>query len=51
MLSKTESFTIGVEAAADRQGKYLPAAGTHPFSHWKRQRITPKERYQGLCER
>lgn len=37
-------------AAADRQGKYLAAAGTHPFSHWKRQHITPKERYQGLAE-
>lgn len=37
-------------AAAERQGKYLAAAGTHPFSHWKGQRITPKERYRGLAE-
>lgn len=37
-------------AAAERQGKYLAAAGTHPFSHWKGQRITPKERYQGIAE-
>lgn len=37
-------------AAAERQGKYLAAAGTHPFSHWKDQRITPKERYVGIAE-
>jgi carboxylate-amine ligase len=37
-------------AAAERQGKYLAAAGTHPFSHWKSQRITPKERYQGVAK-
>ena len=37
-------------AAAAQQGKNLASAGTHPFSHWKRQRITPKERYQGIAE-
>lgn len=36
-------------AAAARQGRYLAAAGTHPFSHWKSQRITPKERYQEIA--
>jgi carboxylate-amine ligase len=37
-------------AAAEKQGKRLAAAGTHPFSHWKHQRITPKERYKGIAE-
>jgi glutamate---cysteine ligase / carboxylate-amine ligase len=37
-------------AAAERHGKYLAAAGTHPFSHWKGQLITPKKRYLGLAE-
>src|SRR3712207_7531156 len=23
---------------------------THPFSHWQDQRITPKQRYEGLVE-
>lgn len=36
--------------AAQRDGKQLAAAGTHPFSHWKSQRITPKERYLGVAE-
>ena len=36
-------------AAAAQQGKGLAAAGTHPFSHWKSQHITPKERYQGIA--
>lgn len=36
--------------AAQRDGKQLAAAGTHPFAHWKSQRITPKERYLGIVE-
>ncbi|MGB3534666.1 MAG: carboxylate-amine ligase [Microcoleaceae cyanobacterium] len=28
----------------------IGAAGTHPFSHWKDQKITPKKRYQRLKE-
>lgn len=34
--------------AARRDGKAIAAAGTHPFSSWKRQQVTPKERYQQL---
>ncbi|MBV9021057.1 MAG: carboxylate-amine ligase [Ktedonobacteraceae bacterium] len=37
-------------AAASRQKKYLAAAGTHPFSHWKSQHITPTQRYQEIAE-
>lgn len=40
----------GMIMAAQQDGKQLAAAGTHPFSHWKSQRITPKERYQGIVE-
>jgi carboxylate-amine ligase len=34
--------------AAHRDGKAIAAAGTHPFSSWKQQQVTPKERYQKL---
>ena len=34
--------------AADASGKAIAAAGTHPFSDWREQEITPKQRYQNL---
>ena len=34
--------------AADASGKAIAAAGTHPFSDWREQEITPKTRYQNL---
>ncbi|MEH2067720.1 MAG: carboxylate-amine ligase [Nostoc sp.] len=37
-----------VIAAAAKDGNQIAAAGTHPFSHWDEQQITPKERYQAL---
>jgi len=37
-----------VIAAAAKDGNEIAAAGTHPFSHWDEQQITPKERYQSL---
>jgi carboxylate-amine ligase len=37
-----------VIAAAQKDGNQIGAAGTHPFSHWDEQQLTPKERYQGL---
>lgn len=39
-----------VEAAADRHGVALAWAGTHPFSRWADQRITPDERYYKLAD-
>ena len=36
-----------IEAAA-KDGKAIAAAGTHPFSDWKQQAITPKKRYLGI---
>jgi carboxylate-amine ligase len=38
-----------VAAAAGRDGSRIAAAGTHPFSHWDDQRLTPKPRYWGLA--
>jgi len=38
-----------VIAAAQRSGSRIAAAGTHPFSKWSEQIITPKDRYQGLA--
>lgn len=37
-------------AAAAEAGKRVGAAGTHPFSPWHEQPITPKERYQALVQ-
>jgi len=37
-----------VIAAATKDGNRIAAAGTHPFSHWEDQQITPKERYKSL---
>ena len=34
--------------AAQQAGRKIAAAGTHPFSSWHEQPITPKERYQFL---
>jgi carboxylate-amine ligase len=35
---------------AGKKGLKIAAAGTHPFSHWKDQAITPLERYVGTRE-
>ena len=40
-----------VSAAAERRGLGLMCAGTHPFTDWQTQRISPKERYLQLVER
>lgn len=37
-------------AAAEEHGVQLGAAGTHPFSHWRDQEITPRARYQRTAE-
>jgi len=37
-----------VITAARQQGNSIGAAGTHPFSHWKEQTLTPKARYVGI---
>jgi carboxylate-amine ligase len=40
-----------VAVAADRRGLGLMCAGTHPFTDWQSQLISPKERYLQLVER
>ena len=37
-------------AAAERVGMHIAAAGTHPFSNWMDQVISPGERYQHLID-
>jgi glutamate---cysteine ligase / carboxylate-amine ligase len=37
-------------AAAEQHGSRIAAAGTHPFSHWEDQSLTPKERYYGIAK-
>lgn len=38
-----------VIAAAEKYGNRIVAAGTHPFSHWEDQQLTPKARYRGIA--
>ncbi|HTI13015.1 MAG TPA: carboxylate-amine ligase [Dictyobacter sp.] len=38
----------GVITAAHDAGKLIGAAGTHPFSQWSEQTVTPKPRYEDL---
>lgn len=40
----------GMRDAASSTGKLIAAAGTHPFSHWSEQEVTPKPRYEELIE-
>ena len=37
-----------VVEAAGRDGSRIAAAGTHPFSHWEDQALTPKPRYETI---
>jgi carboxylate-amine ligase len=39
-----------VIAAAGKAGSRIAAAGTHPFSHWEDQTLTPKPRYIGIAQ-
>ena len=49
---RTEMYRTRGElvAAADRAGLQVAAAGTHPFSSWIDQVISPGERYQNIVE-
>lgn len=40
----------GVITAAEQLDQQIGAAGTHPFSHWNAQKVTPKERYTSLIQ-
>jgi glutamate---cysteine ligase / carboxylate-amine ligase len=41
----------GVIEAAEEEGVRIAAASTHPFSHWREQPITAKDRYREILER
>ena len=49
---REEIFRIRLElaASADRSGLAVAAAGTHPFSHWKDQVLSPGDRYESIVE-
>ncbi|HVL69038.1 MAG TPA: carboxylate-amine ligase [Vicinamibacterales bacterium] len=49
---REEVFRIRHElaAAADRAGLAVAAAGTHPFSDWKDQVLSPGSRYESIVE-
>ncbi|MCU0633815.1 MAG: carboxylate-amine ligase [Gemmatimonadaceae bacterium] len=42
------SLRGAVIKAARKQGLAIASAGTHPFSNWMNQEMTPKERYLGV---
>ncbi|NEP15752.1 MAG: carboxylate-amine ligase [Leptolyngbya sp. SIO4C1] len=46
-LTKSRHSAI---AAAQKHGLAIVAAGTHPFSRWQNQKVTPKDRYRNLHE-
>ena len=39
-----------VNEMATKEGSRIAAASTHPFSHWREQRTTPKKRYERIME-
>jgi glutamate---cysteine ligase / carboxylate-amine ligase len=41
----------GVIEAAEEEGVRVAAASTHPFSHWREQPITARNRYKKILER
>ena len=45
-----EGTLAEVTAQTDKRGLELLCSGTHPFSDWKKQDITPNERYARLVE-
>jgi glutamate---cysteine ligase / carboxylate-amine ligase len=49
---RDEIFRIRREltSAAERAGLAVAAAGTHPFSHWKDQVLSPGVRYDSIVE-
>jgi len=48
--SEVARLRQAVTAAAAKDSSQIAAAGTHPFSDWKAQQVTPKKRYQGLAQ-
>ena len=39
-----------LNTAAREDGSRIAAAGTHPFSHWREQQVTPKARYRSIAD-
>ncbi len=53
-ISEARAEVVGLRGSiaglAAREGLTIAAAGTHPFSSWMQQEITPFERYKGLID-
>ena len=49
---REEIFPIprDLASSADRAGLAVAAAGTHPYSHWKDQVLSPGDRYESIVE-
>ena len=49
---RAEIFRIrrDLSSSAEKVGLAVAAAGTHPFSHWKDQVLSPGARYEGIVE-
>jgi len=45
-----KSIRLSLGNFVNENGKKIAAAGTHPFSHWRDQVVTDKERYHGLFD-
>lgn len=45
-----KSIRSSLGAFVNENGKKIAAAGTHPFSHWRDQIVTDKDRYHGLFD-
>jgi carboxylate-amine ligase len=45
-----EATIAEVRACADRRGLTLMCSGTHPFSNWRDQEVSPNPRYERLVE-
>jgi glutamate---cysteine ligase / carboxylate-amine ligase len=41
----------GVTRAAEEEGVRVAAASTHPFSHWREQPVTARDRYKKILDR
>lgn len=48
--SALERLRGGLIRTAEAQGNLIAAAGTHPFSHWDQQKLTPKDRYRSIAD-
>lgn len=49
--AELRELALAVQASAEQHGAALIGSGSHPFSRWEDQRVTPSERYHRFIER